>query len=188
MSDELNWVIVSQEVTTGPVCPNQSFTYDLFNTSENEALVYGEREYGINLKWGDPKNSDNVLFQRDTGTSDPIRYGEPVAIKIKNGGFLHNQLRDYGIGLVWREIPCFEWKLMGGNAGDAVQSGSVVALFNTVANDFLFYDPRTYGINLKWLKDKGKYNEPVWSRVAHKVVDELDKHKATIATVGAAFV
>jgi hypothetical protein len=114
------------------------------------------------------------VFQRETGTSDPLKYGELIAIKIKGGGFLHNQLRDYGIGLVWRDTPCCEWKFVGGNAGDVVQSGSVVALFNTTANDFVFYDPRTYGVNLKWLKDKGKYNDPAWFRVLHKVYDEVD--------------
>lgn len=31
-----------------------------------------------------------------------------------------------------------------------------------MSGDYLFYDPRRYGINLKWLRDEGKFNSTPW--------------------------
>ena len=42
-----------------------------------------------------------------------------------------------------------------------------------VEKDFLFYDPRSYGINLKWLRDKGKYNDPWYKSVSQLVIGNL---------------
>jgi hypothetical protein len=165
MSDEMNWMIMSHNGGDEVVQQQAGHTYDLFNCTEKEALVYGSREYGINLVWGDAGRSDNVRFQRQSGNGG-LKFGEPIAINIKGGGFLHYERREYGINLVWKDSPFFEWRIMGGTEGADVHAGRVVALFNTVESDYLFYDPRTYGINLKWLRDKGKHNEGTfWEKV-----------------------
>lgn len=158
---ELNWIITSQNNSVTPVIPAGTHTLDLVNTTVHEAIVYGERRYGINLVWGDPGKSDNIRFQRASASKGPLKFGELIAINVRRGGFLVYQKRDFGIRLVWRDEPSFEWKIAGGKEGETVNTGKVVALFNTVEKDFLFYDPREYGINLKWLKDKGKFNKSV---------------------------
>lgn len=172
---ELNWIITSHSNSVTPVVPAATQKYDLLNTTVNEAIVYGERRYGINLVWGDPGKSDNIRFQRASNSNDPLRYGELIAINVRRGGFVVYEKRDFGINLVWREVPSFEWELAGGNKGEIVKTGSVVALFNTVEKDFLFYDPRSYGINLKWLKDKGKFNKSWWESAADSAVNVAKK-------------
>ena len=156
---ELNWKILSQNNSTKPVVPANKHTYDLFNTTEKKGLVYGKRNFGVNLVWGDTAASNNISFQRKSGAKGPLTYGELVAINIRNGSFLAYQKRDYGINLAWRKVPSFEWQIMGMNEGETVETGKVLALYNTVENDFIFYDPRKVGINLKWLKDQGKFND-----------------------------
>ena len=37
-----------------------------------------------------------------------------------------------------------------------------VSLYNTVENDYLIYEPRDWGINLKWFKDSSKYDDLTW--------------------------
>ena len=61
-----------------------------------------------------------------------------------------------------------DWKGSAVANGNDVIPGEGCAIFNLVVGDYLFYDPRRYGINLKWLKDKGKYNSTPWhARVAN---------------------
>jgi hypothetical protein len=179
---ELNWIITSQNNSVTPVIPAGTHTLDLVNTTVHEAIVYGERRYGINLVWGDPGKSDNIRFQRSSGSKGPLKFGELIAINVRRGGFLVYHKRNFGIRLVWRDEPSFEWKIAGGKEGEIVNTGKVVALFNTVEKDFLFYDPREYGINLKWQKDKGKFNKSLFESVADKAVD-IGKD-AAMETVG----
>jgi hypothetical protein len=180
---ELNWVIMAASNVEESVRPRAKHSYDLLNTTENEALMYGERKYGINLVWGDPGASDNIRFQRQAGTDEPLKFGELVAINVRRGGFLRYQKRDYGINLNWADGPVFEWKIMGGAAGGDVQSGKVIALFNTVEKDHLFYDPRTYGINLKWVRDVGKFNESWAERAVNKVKENAEYIGAGVGAV-----
>jgi hypothetical protein len=168
---ELNWIITSHNNSVTPVVPAGTHTYDLLNTTVKEAIVYGERRYGINLVWGDPEKSDNIRFQRASGSKGPLQFGELIAINVRRGGFVVYQKREFGINLVWRKVPSFEWQIAGGKKGEIVKTGKVVALFNTVEKDFLFYDPREYGINLKWLRDKGKFNKSLLDTVVGKAVD-----------------
>jgi hypothetical protein len=58
-----------------------------------------------------------------------------------------------------------EWQVRStatGNSGATIATEQQVGLFNVVEDDFLFYDPRQYGINLKWLRDEGKFNGTHW--------------------------
>ncbi|SRR5215204_3839078 len=161
MAELIDWTILSNKSSLSQLIPdNTEYNYDFFNITDNECLVYGERAgNNINLRWGDPGKSDNIRFQRQSGSKDPIKFEEPVAINVKKGGFLVYQRGRWGINLGWSKTPKFEWKILGGNAGTVVAAGKAVGLYSTVEKDSIMYEPRTWGINLKWFKDAGKYNE-----------------------------
>jgi hypothetical protein len=59
----------------------------------------------------------------------------------------------------------YEWQLRltpDGSTGQAVHGGRQVGIDSTVADDFVFYDPRQYGINLTSRRDEGKFNGRHW--------------------------
>src|SRR5215208_4164426 len=165
MSEQLNWYIIPSDNSVTTVLPGDTHGYDLFNETMLQRVVYGSREYGINLVWDDPDPTNpSIRFLPLSGATTPILYGERVAIHVRGGGFLRYGEREYGISLKWSESPVYEWRLRGDNPPEStpVDLTQPVGLFNTVSSDYLFYDPRRYGINLKWLRDKGKYNSKPW--------------------------
>ena len=158
MAELKDWTILSNSPSLTTVIPEDTYSYDLFNITDSECLVYGERPgNNINLRWGDPGKSDNIRFQRESGSADPIRFEEPLAIHVRQGDFLVYQSGRWGINLGWSSEPKFEWMILGGNAGEIVPVGTVIGLYSLVENDSLMYEPRDTGINLKWFKDAGKY-------------------------------
>lgn len=182
LTDLFNWRILSSSNVppdlTSPnksIRPSDSFQYDLYNIYEKEAIVYGKRRWGINLVWGDPGDSDNIRFLRKNGSSDSLKSDELIAIGVRRGGFLKYKKRRWGINIVWSKSPVFEWKIVLPDPSERLRTGNAVAIFNMVEKDFVFYDPRSYGINLKWLKDKGRYNEPWWKDLMNKVEKEVGK-------------
>lgn len=159
MARKNDWTVAADSTTLHQVIPDAAtYHYDLFNLTERECLVYGHRDWGINLRWGDPSNSNNIRFERQSGSNEPIRSGELIAINVRGGGFLIYEGRDYGINLAWSRTPRFEWKLMGASDGQPIPTGTALGLYNTVENDYLMYEERDWGINLKWLKDAGQHN------------------------------
>jgi hypothetical protein len=130
-----------------------------------QRVVYGSQEYGINLVWDDPDpTSPSIRFLPLSGATTPITYGERVAIHVRGGGYLRYGEREYGINLKWSDSPVYEWRLRGDSPPNntPIDITNSVGLFNTVSSDYLFYDPRRHGINLKWLRDKGKHNSKPW--------------------------
>jgi hypothetical protein len=162
MAQKFDWAIIPDDMAITTVTVEGRHTYDLFNLTDQETLVYGERTWGINLKWGDPAKADNVRFERQAGQG-PLKYDEAVAINIRNGGYLVYAKRRFGLNIGWSSTPRFEWKIVGSPAlgddsGEPIRVGVPVGLFSTVENDFVMYEPRDFGINLKWLKDSGRHN------------------------------
>ena len=150
----LEWGLLPPTRRTRSVVPDADHDYDLFNAKIGEALVYGERRWGINLVWGDSQTSDNVRFARQGGSRDPLKYAQRVAIHIRKGGWLVYKKRDVGINLGWSDSPKFEWRIDGGDAKDNVVLPGLIALHNSVEDDWLMYVPRDFGINLRWSADK----------------------------------
>lgn len=157
MAQQLDWTILPTNLVAGNVTPSSEYTYDLFNITTSEALCYGQRTWGINLTWTDPATSNNVLFQKQSGSSNSITFDEPIAIQVRGCKWLVHEKRTTGINLGWSDTPKFEWLFKGGAAGKPIISGNQVGLFSTVANDYLMYEKRDWGINLKWFKDKGQH-------------------------------
>jgi hypothetical protein len=94
-----------------------------------------------------------VEKQSGSGT---VTYGEPVALRVKGGGYLKYSKRTVGINLAWSNTPVYEWRIAGGTPGQTVSLDAPFALLNDVEHDALIYGSRPAGINLVWLKDYGK--------------------------------
>ncbi len=180
MAQEMDWVIVpkGKDVKVGePVATTKTHDYDLVNRTNAEAVVYGHRAGdNINLVWGDPDKSDNIRFERANGGTGPIKFGEPIAINIRQGKYLVYKGGRWGINLGWSDSPKAEWRITGGKDGDPVTVGAEVGLFNEVEKDVLMYEARDWGINLKWFKDSGEY-APLTSG-SNFVKSLLEKRKA----------
>ena len=54
--------------------------------------------------------------------------------------------------------------------------GKVVGLYSLVEKDSLMYESRDWGINLKWFKDAGKWNDISGLLRAGKTVDNVMDH------------
>jgi hypothetical protein len=180
MAQQMDWIIVPEDIKVTTVAPQPRHTYDLFNVTTAEALVYQERDWGINLGWGDPAKSSNIRFERKSGSREPIKFGELVAINVRRGNYLVYKRRDTGINLGWSNTPKFEWRIMGGEIRDAVKIGDSVGLFSTVENDYLMYERRDWGINLKWYKDSGRFDDLTQAADFVKRVKEYSKKIAAL--------
>ena len=94
---------------------------------------------------------------------------------MRGGKFLVYEKGRQGINLGWSDSPRYEWKIVGGKTGEAIPTLTRVGLFNEVENDVLMYEPRDWGINLKWYKDSGKYREISDAISAGKKAAEVGK-------------
>ena len=163
--DQWQLVIGNQRDASGRVADRLYFGLEvkLYNLVEGQYVGYGERDYGINLKWYKEAPSSSFVVTRyrrsDRELMEPIKYGENVAImETTQKKYLHYQERDYGINLVWDAKPSYEWQIFGGRVGTTIMKlpggrgfvEPVVSLSNVRKNSFLVYGRREYGINLAW--------------------------------------
>ena len=166
----LGWPAVSRgeslvvgQWTFGGVAPNTPVVagvgYVLKNEPNNASLRYQRREYGINLVWNSSSNNRDVSLERPAHVPGVIRFGEPVAVRIRGGGYLHYKEREYGINLEYVGTPVYEFELTGGRTGEAVPSGTRLRLYNRTHGDYIVYGERKYGINLRWYADAVPSND-----------------------------
>jgi hypothetical protein len=152
---------------SGSIFPKSSFggpssrNYDLFNERTGLFLQHEKQTYGINLGWTDDAESGTAekvrrwFFARSGGGDSPVHYGETIA--LANGGdpsFIRNAHRTVGVDLDWSGSAVYEWKILGGKVGDAVQSGDMVALYNVHARECLIHFDRTRGGDIGWPSSK----------------------------------
>ena len=130
--------------------------YVLRNATLGKLLGYGQREYGINLIWDAPLPVDdgNIRFESPEGEGK-LMQGQPVALFVRNGGYLYYKEREYGINLEFSTSPKYEWQVLvpRDHRTKPAQLGTMVALYNTEIKAFVVYCEREYGINLRWAKD-----------------------------------
>lgn len=138
-------------------------TYELKNIPFGHYVIYGEREYGINLVWSTSSHRDMYFahaLNQPQGT--PVLYGEAIAIAVVDGGHLKYQAREYGINLVWTRERVTEWEIRGGTSGEQIPyANNRFSLYNRVARDHVVYCERPYGINLRWAGDCGRFDTPL---------------------------
>ena len=132
----------------------------LVNATNSQAVVYGEREYGINLEWGDPGGANNVSLLAWPGTRGGfLRRGDRVALRVSGNSHLTYRVREYGINLSWSSEPAYEWEIRGSggqfDGDDLVRSGDRIGLYNTRTDEYVVYGEREYGINLVWHQASG---------------------------------
>ena len=130
--------------------------FDLTNIVSGSSLTYKSQGSfgGINLGWTG-SHGNYVTVKRQAGAG-PVKYGEPVALKVEGGGhgdFLKYEHRDHGINLSWTKNPEYEWRIMGGTDGQPVGAGDQIAIVNNKENDSMIFCYRVNGAWLKWSKD-----------------------------------
>lgn len=135
-------------------------TYQLKNLFHDRYMVYGKRDWGINLVWSDESFRD-LFFQKQGSQGQTIAYDEPIAIAIADGGYLRYKTRDWGINLGWSDDPVYEWKLTGGQSGTEIAyAGNMFGIHNSESKDHVVYCQRGWGINLKWAGDCSRFEAP----------------------------
>jgi len=152
-----NWEIGG--VTAGSQVIEGTQRYHLLNRTTGQVVVYGEREYGINLVWSSSLSAANIRFERPAGASGAIKFDEPLAIYVQGGGYVVYQSRDYGINLGWKsslDASAYQWRIRGGPAGTPVLAKQHIILTNTKVDRDVVYGEREYGINLVWYEEKTK--------------------------------
>jgi len=147
-----DWKVTSAGPAGSSVLPGVT-AYRLENRTAGSALVYGERDFGINLVWGSASGPVNVRFDRPSTSPNhgPLQFGEPLAVRINGGGYVHYRVREFGINLDWSSTPDFDWRIRGGTG--TIPTGSPVSLYNRTESDVLVYAQRAFGINLCWRQD-----------------------------------
>jgi hypothetical protein len=137
--------------------------YVLKNITLGKYVGYGRREYGVNLIWDAPLPIDdgNIRFE-SSGGSGPLRLGQPIAVYVKDGGYLYYKEREYGINLEYsKTTPIYQWEFQGTESSGPVKLRTNIALYNSRSRDYVVYCRRDYGINLRWAKDcKPQYHRP----------------------------
>jgi hypothetical protein len=120
---------------------------------------------------GKNKAPSNFTIARPSVSSEPLRYGESIALREKTGGYLVYRERGQGINLGWSSQPAYEWEVQGGATGNIVMPGklgdypgyisdTLFGLYNRSSRSFLVYGERSYGINLTWMKNTWITNVP----------------------------
>jgi hypothetical protein len=164
-----HWQIIGPAARQ-PVMPGVAYGFK--NLVINQTLVYGQRDWGINLKWDGQNRGQNIILRRAAASNGPLKYGERVAMQIKRDNdqaYLYYTRRDVGPNLGWSKEPKYEWEIRGGRAGDVVKTVEEVSLYSLVEKDYLVYCARPLSINLRWLKDKeSKGCHGTWGFVKQK--------------------
>ena len=131
--------------------------YNLKNKRVRKFLQWEEQTFGINLGWTDdaePATATRVrrwFCARASGDTKPVRYGETIALGYGiKPSFIHRSHRTTGIDLDWSETPVFEWKLLGGKAGQEIATGQWLAIYNTKGRECLLRFDRTVGGDIGW--------------------------------------
>lgn len=99
-------------------------------------LKYGERDYGINLKWG-KTDSQNIKFEKEGGGE--IKADDKIAIYVEKGGYLKYESRKWGINLVWSKTPEYQFELRNveNKVGEAINTNVPIGIYNHIEKDFL---------------------------------------------------
>jgi hypothetical protein len=121
--------------------------YSTYNTYVGKYLKYGHRDYGLDLFFHEV---GQYIFKYERQGGGDVYYGDYVAIRVGNWGYLYYAPQPYGYGfdLKFSNYPRYEW-VIGGGYGK-VATGTKVSLHNLYRHDYMVWCKRSYGINLSW--------------------------------------
>jgi hypothetical protein len=128
----------------------------LHNHNGEADVVYGVRDWGVNLVW-----DDTSLWRVQAQGGPQVMKGQAVAIRVWGGGWLRHGSQTFGVDLVLDSNPRYEWYVLGDSNGPANSAmpgyplayNGGFALWNKHANAYLVHGVQTWGINLKWFSD-----------------------------------
>jgi hypothetical protein len=135
----------------------------LFNADANADVVYGVRDWGVNLVW-----ADTSLWRVQAEGGPNLMKGQAVAIRVWGGGWLRYGHQTWGVNLVFDDEPHYEWYVLGGGvgpgtspmAGDELDRNGPLALWNKTTGRYLIHSYQTWGINLDWFSPAGSEPPP----------------------------
>ena len=147
------WTILDPNGAQTDIRPDRR--YLLKNSTNRHFLFLKSQRFGINLGFTDdaePATAKKVVHWSFLNQSrTPVKYGEPVAIRCKDG-YLYYGHREVGINLLWSDSPVFEWRLLGGRPGTAVKTRDWFCIFNPHPGNGepMIYFKREVGGNIGW--------------------------------------
>jgi hypothetical protein len=193
------WKLLADHTKAGPIRPKKSFdgpadrNYQLKSGRIRKFLQW-EDQIGMNIGWTDdaePKTAIKVqrwFFTRDGTSTGPIHYGESIAIgNGKKPSFLCYEVQRVGVNLQWKDNPCFQWQVLGGQPGAQVKTGEWLALYNDKAKECFIFVDRTVGGDVGWPSSQtwGEQASDQIEGLAGKALDELEKQAVKALISGA---
>jgi hypothetical protein len=150
VSAQASWRIISS--SNGQITSNTPYYLQAIKNGYH--LRYKEREYGINLGWGKQPNPDFQFVKQGGGA---INCGDKVALFSNAGGYIRYGKRKWGINLIWSQTPVYEWEIrnLDNKKGTPIMPNTSVALYNSVANDFIRFckRPGVPVVDIAWVLD-----------------------------------
>ncbi len=151
--------------------------YALKNLITQKSIEYGYVKRGIQLVWGQESFQHIIAFEMpDAPEGCNLRFGDKIAIYMKDRGYIITKSRGYGINLTWSKTPAYQWIIgrmeknpwrQPGKVAYAYQSvigrmekgnrvlsaGDKFSLINTAHSEELVHFPRSNGVSLRWRTD-----------------------------------
>ena len=136
--------------------------YSTYNEYAHKYLKYFQQNYGPDMYFYE-SSLFNFKYERYGGGD--VHYGDKVAIRFGNWGYLYSapQPNGYGYDVRFSNYPKYEWEIHGGQYGWKVPSNYKVSIHNEYRHDYMVYCQRNYGIFLSWAsechetQDHGRY-------------------------------
>jgi len=140
--------------------------YQLFNLSAKSGIARKKRRWSkaADLGWAGGKN----ITVKKSGRG-PLRYGDTVALHLKNYGWLRYQNRGKrasGINLGAPRGNKFDWVIGGGSNRGIVNVGQPFTLKNKTNNRLVRHCSRSFGIDLDW---SGTSCGSIWGRISNGI-------------------
>lgn len=129
--------------------------YALKNLITQKSIEYGYVKRGIQLVWGQESFQYVIAFEMpDAPERSNLRFGDKIAIHMKDRGYIITKSRGYGINLTWSKTPVYHWIIGPMEKGNRVLSaGDKFSLINTAHSEELVHFPRSNGVSLRWRTD-----------------------------------
>jgi hypothetical protein len=176
-----------------PLAEFQEGSDRLYNLKSLEEVRYLQWEDWdgptVNLGYTDNANAETAkkvarwFFARSGGGAGPITYGESVAIGYGiKPSFYRYKRRTFGVNIANEGGPSFEWRFLGGPAGQPVGTGERLAIYNDTGNEALIVFDQDFGVSLGWPSSERILNKiPGWIRdVAVEALKELLKESVKV--------
>lgn len=129
--------------------------YALKNLITQKSIEYGYVKRGIQLVWGQESFQHVIAFEMPYAPErNNLRFGDKVAIHLKDRGYIMTKSRGYGINLTWSKTPNYQWIIGPVEKGNRILStGDKFSLINTAHREELVHFARSHGVSLRCRRD-----------------------------------